>query len=69
MLPLAQRHYTLRQLEKRWCICYHTLRRWFMRRWETKKDVINAGNRKNICLRIPESVAEDEYRLRLGRGA
>lgn len=59
-----ERHYSFRQLEVIWHINYQMLRRWFLQR----KDLPNVGNGKNWCPRIPESVEEDEYRKRMGKG-
>ena len=60
-----ERHYTLRQLSKRWEIDYHTLRRWFLE----APGVINASSGlRNCCRRIPESIAAREYERRMKRG-
>ena len=64
MLP-TEKHYTIRQLERRWNINYHTLRRWF----QNEPGVINAANgKKNIAWRIPESVAERVYNKHVLKG-
>jgi hypothetical protein len=52
-----EKHFTLRQLEERTGINYHTLRR----KLSKAPGVVNLKTRTNNCIRVPESVWERIY--------
>jgi hypothetical protein len=69
MADAFERHMTINELAKLWCVSVRTLRRWFrdepgVLKWG--KETTRRGAKRNyVSLRIPESVARRVYAQRI----